>query len=65
MYKFKKIKGIDCPSKFLISKDEEPILFANSKRIASLSIAYLETGNDNIQLPNNTKRYLNKIRGDK
>ena len=42
MYKVNKIKGYNCPDKYLLSKDDIPIMFANGKKRLSLCIQYLE-----------------------
>ena len=38
----KKIKGYNCPSKYLLIIDNEPVVFSNSNKRMSTLISYVE-----------------------
>lgn len=42
MFNVKRIIGLDCPNKFLVSSGDKPLIFTNSQRKASIMVLYLE-----------------------
>lgn len=60
-YSIVKVKGVDCPSKYLILKGSDPFMFTNSRFIATLSIAYLNTG-ERGELTERITKYIDRVR---
>lgn len=63
MYKISKVIGYNCPNKYLLSKDGQPILFANGKKRLGLCMTYLE-GYDVEIGDRKVERLLKKLRSD-
>lgn len=55
------VKGVDCPRKFLVLGDGEPVIFCNTGPVAAEVVSFL-VGNDEALLPKTTKAFLQKIR---
>ena len=62
MYKVTRVIGYSCPDKYLLSKGEQPILFANGKKRLSLCMQYLEGYDVNIK-DGKVKRKLDSLKG--
>lgn len=49
MFKIIRVKGWSCPSKYILMKDGEPIIFANGRKRLSVCMQYLEGYDVDIQ----------------
>lgn len=62
MYRIEKIKGVDCPSKFLIIRNNKPIIFANTSGIATGCLLYLQTGFKSQIIEERVYKFLDKFK---
>lgn len=62
MYKILRVPGYNCPNKYLLMKDGEPIMFANGKERLNLCMQYLEGYEVDLK-DEKIKRVLKSLRG--
>lgn len=62
MYEITRVKGYNCPDKYLLSKNNIPIMFANGRKRLNLCIQYLEGYPTEIG-DKSIERLLDKIKG--
>lgn len=68
MFSIKSVKGLSCPTKYLVCKNEKPLLFCNSKTRASMVVQYLEgyiTEERFLELNHDNKKVLKLLKGAK
>lgn len=68
MFNAKRIKGMDCPSKILISKGDKPLIFVNGQAKASFVMQYLEgfkTDNEFLEEMNNNLKTLKLLKKER
>lgn len=62
MYCIEEIKGIDCPKKFLISRNNKPVVFANTSSVATACLMYLQSGFRSELIENRVYKFLDKFK---